>query len=109
MKNIKPLDDGNIVKLNEAVLLHTNRVQYLPGLEGQAVLDNIIYVGDRAGPGRGIYNLCHEICHFVEIDDKRMMMPGWGIHAPTEYLFGRIIYEPVTMQITEREMRACAY
>lgn len=32
----------------------------------------------RAGPEIGVDNLCHELAHFVEIDEARSASQGWG-------------------------------
>ena len=80
------------------------------GLEGQTLTETgKVLIGDRAGPSLEISNLVHEMCHFVEIDDVRMKMRGWGLRVPEIWVFDRMCVEPRTMQMTERELRVAAY
>jgi hypothetical protein len=67
-----------------------------------------IYIGARAGPYVNITNLCHEMSHFIEIDDERMNRNKWGLKAPEVYIFNRICVEPVTIQMSLRETRVAA-
>lgn len=88
----------------------TNRVRYVPGLQGQRVDDaGVVYIGNRAGPSRAFSNLAHEICHFVEIDDARQQLHGWGLKVPSFTILGQVCVEPVTRKMTERELRVMAY
>lgn len=87
----------------------TKKLQYKPGLQGQVVLDGIIYVGNRAGPSLSWTYICHEVAHFVEIDDARMDLYGWGLKVPEVWVYDRMCCEPTGMSITEREIRVAAY
>lgn len=96
--------------LKRDFLSHTDRIRYVPGFQGQRVDENgVVYVGNRAGPSREFSNLAHEVCHFVEIDDARQQIFGWGLRSPEIEILGRICVEPMTRQMTERELRVMAY
>ena len=96
--------------LESEFLSHTNRVVFKPGLEGQTIGDDgTIFIGDRAGPELEITNLCHEMAHFVEIDDARMTCRKWGLQVRKVVICGQECLDPRTTQITEREMRVAAY
>ena len=85
-------------------------IQFKEGIQGQRVIDGIIYVGDQCGPKKNdIASLCHELAHFVEIDEYRMAHSAWGLVYPEVEVFGRMCIEPKTMQSTDRELRVCAY
>ena len=43
-------------------------------MEGQRVI-----IGTRAGPKNQLYNVLHELAHFIEIDENRCNKPGWGL------------------------------
>lgn len=89
---------------------HTRVVQHEERLEGQRVDDHgVVYVGSRAGPEVDISNLCHELGHFAEINDARVDAPGWGLKTPQVWCYDRMVCEPETLQITEREIRVMAY
>jgi hypothetical protein len=91
-------------------LAHTRRLRYKPGLEGQWVdAEGTIFIGNRAGPSKGVSNLAHEMSHFVEIDDARVQRYGWGLRLPELYVLGQRCIEPATMQATARELRVSAY
>lgn len=47
-------------------------------LEGQRVEDGVIYLGARTGPCISVDNILHELAHFIEIDEARMHLGGWG-------------------------------
>jgi len=96
--------------LKRDFLSQTNWIRYVPGLQGQRVSeDGVISVGNRAGPTRNFSNLAHEVCHFVEVDDARQQLFGWGLKRPEIEILGRICVEPNTRQMTERELRVMAY
>jgi hypothetical protein len=69
----------------------------------------VVWIGNRAGPALALSNLVHELCHFVEIDDARMTVHGWGLHVPQVVILGQVCNEPVTKKMTERELRVIAY
>ncbi len=67
-----------------------------------------------AGPAAQTDNLLHEMAHFVEIDERRMGMHGWGLRLPKMHYIpgpygGSSWCEPKTMQISAREIRVMAY
>ncbi len=96
--------------LHSRYLRHTNRLRYVPQLEGQTIdRDGSILIGDRAGPECNIRNLVHELGHFVEIDDARTSLPGWGLRVPHVWIYDRYCVEPTTMSMIERELRTIAY
>lgn len=109
-KSLEYMGSAAFLKLDKEFLQHTDKIKFKPGVEGNHVdVDGIVYVGDRAGPQIDFINLCHELSHFVEIDDKRMKMYGWGLSLPEMYIMGQRCIEPVTMQATARELRVMAY
>lgn len=66
--------------------------------------------GGRAGPWENVNheNLAHEMAHFVEIDEPRCAMHGWGLRVPmlrTPWGKDQI---PQTYQATLRECRTVA-
>lgn len=80
-------------------------------VEGQRVRDGKILFGLRSGPVRhSLSALLHEMAHFIEIDESRMLEDGWGLIAPEEWLPGHPypICEPVTDRMLEREIRVVA-
>ncbi len=96
--------------LKKDFLAHTDRLRYVPGLQGQRVSeDGIVRIGDRAGPGRALSNTVHELAHFVEIDDARQQTFGWGLHVPTVVVCGQTCTEPTTHKMVDRELRVMAY
>ena len=86
-------------------------------LEGQKITDenNEIVIGCRAGPDQSLENVLHEFGHFIEIDDKRMNKPGWGLKygkwvnspCPNRYCSGW--YELTTDKHIQREIRVWAF
>lgn len=81
-------------------------------LEGQEIDESlrVPILGFRAGTEVSVTNLIHEMCHFVEIDDKRMTRSGWGLRYGTRIeVLGRHYDEPATCQATMREIRVVAY
>lgn len=79
-------------------------------IQGQSVDENRIKIGCRAGPSMCLSNLVHEICHFIEIDQKRMHKHGWGLrYGKRIYIPGYpIFYEMNSIQAIEREARVWA-
>lgn len=67
--------------------------------------------GARAGTFLDINltNLAHEMAHFVEIDEARCSMDGWGLKSPTSLVMGLECIKPHTMQATARECRVIAH
>lgn len=96
--------------LKRDFLDHTDRLRYVPALQGQRVgTDGVVYVGSRAGPSRALSNLVHELGHFVEIDDARQQVNGWGFKVPLIVVCGQTCVEPITLKMIERELRVMAY
>lgn len=96
--------------LKKRYLSHTDRVRFQHGLEGQRIdRDGTILVGNRAGPKNHVSNLAHELSHFVEIDDARMGVYGWGLKVPEIWVYDRMCCEPRTMKMVERELRVIAF
>ena len=96
-------------RLNAEFLSKTSALRYKPNLEGQRIEDGVILVGDKAGPAYDLSNLCHELSHFVEIDDARMTSPSWGLRVPEVWVYNRMCIEPETIQMTERELRVTTF
>lgn len=71
--------------------------------------DGKLWIGGRAGPKCDISNLAHEMAHFVEIDDDRCAITGWGLRVPEQWVYDRWCFEPLTNQCTQRECRVAAY
>ena len=65
-------------------------------------------LGAKTGPISHISNLLHEMSHFVEIDDKRCLIEGWGLKFPTIYIDGKIYDQSNTCQGSIREFRVIA-
>lgn len=67
--------------------------------------------GPWAGPKRCPTHVIHEMGHLAEIDDKRMLMTGWGLDMPLQYIPGRYSHMaaiPTTWKATQREVRVIA-
>lgn len=114
-------------KLKKEFLSKTKKICFVHGLTGMAPKhttsymskraykeqenhpEAVVFVGDRAGPENHVTNLCHELAHFVEIEDYRMTRYNWGLTVPSVYIVDRLCVEPRTTQITEREIRVAAY
>lgn len=84
-------------------------VRYDWALQGNDVRDGVLILGGRAGPKRRRSDLAHEMSHFVEIDDARMLKRGWGLIYPQVEIAGRFYDQPTTMKMIERELRVLAY
>lgn len=82
---------------------------YSSKVEGNHVIDGRLVLGMRAGPEVKKINLLHEMAHFIEIDDARCMVYGWGLKVPETYIPGhRPFYDPQTFQAGAREIRVSA-
>lgn len=78
-------------------------------LEGSQVNDqNQLVLGCQAGPAKDVDNLLHEMGHFIEINDQRILRTGWGLAYPEIEVCGQICREPRTTQAIERELRVFA-
>jgi hypothetical protein len=65
--------------------------------------------GGRCGPdNHDVASLCHEMAHFVEIDDARCMMRNWGLRYTQVEVFGQLYPQAVTCQGAMREIRVIA-
>lgn len=80
-----------------------------PNLQGARVVKGRQTLGLRLGPvKRELDALFHEIGHFIEIDDARICVSGWGLVYGTEIDFGhRVVQEYQSCQGTQREVRVC--
>lgn len=78
-------------------------------LEGARLVDGTLTFGCRAGPESAVTNLVHEMGHFVEIEDYRMLRFGWGFKVPEIEVCGQLCVEPRTHQMTDREIRVFAF
>jgi hypothetical protein len=92
---------GNPISINEE-------------LQGQGIDDNSNYIlGCKAGPTLHVSHLVHEMCHFAELETKRILSrprSGWGFTYGTYWEIGSNFgYEPQTDQSVRREMRTWAY
>lgn len=67
--------------------------------------DGTLTLGWRAGPSEEAGNLLHEMAHLLEIDDRRLGKPGWGLKVAKVVILGRPYIEPRTFQCTLREIR----
>lgn len=78
----------------------------------QKVIDKKkLVLGAWAGPKRCPTHIMHEMGHLAEIDDKRILMNGWGLDMPLQYIPSRYSHMapiPVTYQATFREVRVIA-
>lgn len=87
-------------------------IQVRVELQGNDIENGKLQLGCRAGPVEDVYNLLHEMCHFVEIDDARMLCRNWGLRLPEQYIpgrYGRMAQIPVTIAAIERELRVIAF
>lgn len=86
-------------------------VRHQGGLEGMSIAeDGVILLGSRCGPVAFDLNaLLHEMCHLVEIDDRRVTVYGWGLTYTEVEILGRAYQEPSTCQDVRRELRVLAY
>lgn len=63
-------------------LLDPNVVRFSPKLQGSRSIDGEgIELGLKAGPSRSLSNGLHELAHFIEIDDARSFVSGWGLEG----------------------------
>jgi len=81
-------------------------------VEGQRVVNGIVVLGMKAGPLAQVQNLCHELCHYAEIEIERCNQHGWGLGFPQiQYIpgFGDFRDSFKTPAHHEREMRVWAF
>lgn len=78
--------------------------------------DGTLFIGDGHLSGDwerpdylGESNTIHEMAHFVEIDQRRCGMYGWGLKVPEKFIYNRLVPVPMTHKIADREMRVLAY
>ena len=86
----------------------TQNLDFRASLEGAWVRDGRQTLGLKSGPSYDLDALLHEIGHFIEIDDARVCVSGWGL------VYGTVLGEGPTMiqdfqtcQGTKREVRVC--
>lgn len=72
--------------------------------------DGTLVLGLQCGPDQDLDALLHEMGHFVEIYENRMMTYGWGLeYTSVVEVGGRLYEEPQTTRAIERECRVMAY
>jgi hypothetical protein len=80
--------------------------------EAQSIQNGYIVLGLLAGCVYHVDHLLHETAHLIEIDDERVLEPGWGLKYGTWIEFPGHKdggwYEALTPQHIEREIRVCA-
>ena len=83
-------------------------IKFSTGLNGNRVgSDGTVYIGDGTFHSKSM--LAHEMAHFVEIDQRRCGMYGWGLRVPEKFVFDRFCAVPQTTQMAERETRVIAF
>lgn len=95
--------ETDFFSLSDAVSISTKKYK-----EGNYVVNNTMYFSSWAGPDASMWNVIHEMAHFVEIDDARCHRSGWGFVWPEKEIFGQIVCEPKTAQDIQRECRTFA-
>lgn len=82
-------------------------------MEGQICEEKSYFVGAAAGPSLNLSNLFHEICHFAELDIKRLKKfpsRNWGFYYGKFWQIGTSWgYEPQTSDQVKRESRVWAF
>jgi len=64
--------DTTVLNKIEKEFFKDAAISFEPRVEGQEIVNGLPVIGARAGPEIALWNLIHEMAHFVEIDDKRM-------------------------------------
>lgn len=111
-KALSSADQKVFVKLKERFFTAPKPVLQAIEDESQKIQSNGgVTLGCMAGPSMEVSNLIHEMSHFVEIDDARMNVYGWGLSYGKEITIPGhgTFHEPVTWQATQRELRVFAY
>lgn len=74
---------------------------------GNELTEGKFLLGLIAGPNADLFNLFHEMSHFIEIDNRRCHLSGWGLtYGKSVNIGGRSFPEGmVTNQAIEREIR----
>jgi len=75
--------------------------------DSNTIIDGKFMFATWAGPTADMFNLFHEIAHFVEIDDARCHIPSWGLKHGKKIIIGGRLYDAgmVTTKAVEREIR----
>lgn len=85
------------------------RLRFDADVEGNRVTAAGMLLGMGAGPTHGDPGvLLHEMAHFVEIDDARCLVWGWGLRVPTVEVAGRMCEQPTSFACCLREVRVMA-
>lgn len=89
---------------------NTSAIRLVPEISAQRIEeDRTVVIGAVAGPKLCATHALHEMAHLVEIDTRRMGMFGWGLRIINkQVIMGQVYYEPLTHQITDRELRVIA-
>lgn len=76
-----------IYKKIENAYFTNNNIQIKLGAEGQSVdYDNeIVFLGNRAGPSSEPLDLFHEMGHLVDIQERKIILSDWGFSYGTPY------------------------
>ena len=83
-------------------------VRWEERVEGNRPQEISLVLGCRAGPSVETSNLLHEMAHFIEIDDDRCTLIGWGLRVPKIYIMGQVCDNTQTFQACAREIRTMA-
>lgn len=94
------------------LFFHSKFVKYRIEVQGHKCEGTQYVLGGTAGPEASISNLLHEICHFAELEPKRLLkFPsyGWGLYQGKFWQIGTSWgHEPSTDQQVQREARVWA-
>lgn len=80
-------------------------VSFSEDVEGNEIENGKLILGMRAYTDVSVDNLLHEMSHFVEIDDDRCGMLGWGLRVARICVMGTWCTNIQTFQACEREIR----
>lgn len=114
---MKPSDEAQLHDVIGELFTDRTAVRFDKYLDGVQLVgeDGVLILGWQIVTDKfDVGALCHELCHFVEIDEPRMSSEGWGFKYPNpQYMPGSYggssWFEPKTMSITARELRVLAF
>jgi hypothetical protein len=98
-------------KIVQELGLDSGPIQVKRTIGGQRIdTDGTILIGSVSGPVKDCPDaLCHELGHFVEVEEGRLGIYGWGLSLREIYVMGQRCVDVHTRQVTERELRVHAY